>query len=129
LAVAACGGALALGAGVANAGIATGIEKDGSGHSGSSLENTWIVGHLTSSNEKCIPGRNVKVLFHYITEGQPKLVDSGRSNSSGAFAGYGPTARDELEVDAFVVRVASKNIGTKKHPKICASFEDEFSAF
>jgi hypothetical protein len=93
------------------------------------LENSWIVGHLTSSNEKCIPGRNVKVLFHYITEDQPRLVDNSRSSTSGAFVGFGPTARNELEVDSFVVRVASKNIGTKKHPKICASVEDEFSAF
>jgi hypothetical protein len=129
--LAACCGALAIGVGIAQAGIPTGIVMDGSGYSGSSLENSWVVGHLESSNEKCISGRKVKVSFHYFEEAQPRLVDTGRSTASGAFVGYGPTAHGDMgpEVDSFRISVASKNIGTKKHPKICASFQDDFPRF
>jgi hypothetical protein len=126
--VAACCGAVAIAAGIAQAGIPTEIVKDGTGHSGVSLETTWFVGHLTNPNEKCLPGRKVKISFHYFDESRTRLVDTDRSSSSGEFAGQGPTAHGDMgpEVDSFHIAVASKNIGTKKHPKICASFQDDF---
>ena len=122
-AAAACG-VLALSAGVAQAGIATGIEMDGTGNSGVSLETTWIAGHLTSSKQKCISGRTVKVFFHYFSETGFRQVDTDRSSTSGEFAGAGPTARGEdmREVDTFRIVVPAKKIGTKT----CASIQQEF---
>jgi hypothetical protein len=123
------GATLGLWAGLAQGGIATGIEVDGAGYSGSSLENTWIVGHLTSSNPKCIPNRKVKVSFQYIGETEKRLVDTARTSKSGEFAGLGPTTHGaEMNgVDRFIIQAASKKIGTKQHPKVCASDQEEFT--
>jgi hypothetical protein len=121
-----CAGALALGAGISQAGIATSIEKIDSGYNGSSLERTWLVGRVGSNSPKCIANRKVSVSYKYISEDQFRPVDSGRTNKSGMFSAIGPTTHGAAmnQVDTFRILVKAKNVGKKT----CASDQEEFGA-
>lgn len=126
VAVAALLGVLAIGAGVARAGMPTEIVADASGALSDDPDQSYFVGHLTSANPKCLAGRKVKILFGYKDSPDPRLVDTDRTSKRGAFAGDGRSTHATAHIVFIRVIVAKKNIRTKNHPKICASFQDDF---
>ena len=117
---------LAIGVGAARAGVPTGIAADDSGTLSDDPGQTYFVGHLTSPKAKCVADRKVKILYGYNGSPDPRLVDTDHSSKEGAFAGDGPTQHAGNGLVFIRVRVLEKNIGTRHHPNICASFQDDF---
>ena len=126
VATAAVVGAVAVTAGVSQAGIPTEIVLDNQGTQSGDPATSFIVGHLTNPNAKCLSARKIEVRFGYQNESKARLVDSGRSTDQGTFSGAGPTTHDANAIDFARVLVASKTIGRKHHRKICASIQADF---
>jgi hypothetical protein len=126
VAMAALLGLVAIGPGVARAGLPTEIVRDASGLSPDDSSVGYFAGHLTSPNPKCLADRKVKILFMYAGSPDPVRVDIDRSSQQGAFAGDGPATSGGNSIVGFVIKVTGKTIGPRHHHKICASFQDSF---
>jgi hypothetical protein len=112
---------------VANAGLPTEIEIDRVDETSGSLDATYVAGHLTNPNPKCLAGRKVMIAFFYEGDGEPVPVDVDRSSKTGAFMGTGPSSSNGDIFNGARLAVTSKKIGPKHHRKICAAFQTEFN--
>jgi hypothetical protein len=111
---------LALPAGAAaKAGIPTTVSLDDVTLVGSQVE---MIGHLTSSNRKCLGGRTVKIFITYVNHGR-LLVDTDVTSVNGSWAGSG---RDQGAASARV-EVLRKTFGRRGHRRTCAAASTTFT--
>lgn len=59
-----------------------------------STSKTYLVGHLTSNEPKCLRHRKVRVAFAYETESGARDVDFDLTSDKGSASGIGPTEHD-----------------------------------
>jgi hypothetical protein len=103
-------------AGAHKSASATRIVLDHSSQQGGTNTNLHdFVGHLESSNDRCLARRTVKVILHIANGGTSKLLDTDRTGTDGVWAVGGNTIRANSA--RFVV--TRKTIGGRHHRRIC----------
>ncbi len=76
-----------------------------------------LLGHVTSTNPKCLDNRTVKIKFYGSGGSNETLADIARTGkngywgASGEYSGFGDAS----------VFVARKSIGSRKHPRFCGT--------